>query len=66
MPDILHPLSESEKLVELERRLTTLETHPQGYAQTGGQFVQDANGRLKRIQITDTSGFIRVIIGDTS
>jgi len=64
--DILHPLNTNQKLEELERRVTTLEVHPQGYAQSGGQFVTDANGRLKRIQVTDTSGYVRIIIGDTA
>jgi len=64
--DILHPTDTNRKLEELERRITTLESHPQGYAQTGGQFVQDDNGRLKRIQVTDSSGYVRVIVGDLS
>jgi len=64
--DILHPIDEKTKLIELERRLNILESHPMGYAQSGGQFVKDADGRLKRIQVTDTSGYVRVIVGDLS
>jgi len=64
--DLLHPTNTDEKVQELERRVTALEVHPQGYAQSGGQFVTDANGRLKRIQVTDSSGYVRVMIGDLS
>jgi len=62
--DLLHPTDANRKLEELERRLAILESHPQGYAQSGGQFVTDENGRLKRIQVTDPSGYVRVVAGN--
>lgn len=64
--DILHPINTEQKVEELERRLNALEVHGQGYAQAGGQFVTDDDGRLKRIQVTDTSGNVRIVIGDLS
>ncbi len=56
--DILHPTDTNRKLEELERRLAVLESHPQGYTQSGGQLVVGADGRLSEIQNTSGSSII--------
>jgi hypothetical protein len=61
--DLLHPQNTEQQVSDLERRISALETHPQGYTQAGGQLITDANGRLSSIQITDTSGNVRVVLG---